>query len=447
MTFMGTLSKSIFLLSVFVGTATCMANEQSKQNLPDPLTLEYALSLADEAHPDLLLKESEILAADALRKDIEKDTGLDIDFDVGAYSSNIDSINIPRRRDHIRAGVVLSQTFYDFGRTSSLLDAVKDIRNSRELAYHDARGQRRLQIMSAYFDVLLSDLKFSLYNEAMAIGYVNFDKDQSRRELGQKTDLDVIRREAEYQKLRVERYDSENQQRGTRASLAEVLNRPGQLPVSLAMPTLDVLNRKLPEVEDLQALALEKNFHLNALRHEVRAAQTDLTTARDSKGLELKGRVEAFGYETSRGTEEELSADLSLTYNFIRPTQDADIAAALAILYSRRAQLQKAESELRQQILNLWHQIEVLQVKREEAATLLQLRELELEESRALYEMEVKADLGYSMSRLTEAQLNSAQTDYQLALVWYKLDLLTANVQMDMTKTIEHPPGASKEER
>lgn len=436
---MDLISKSLLMLFVTFFLVTPGTAETGPSQLPEPLTLEYVLSLADEAHPDLLLKDAELLEAEARRKEIESDTGLDIDLDVGVYATDNDSVNFARRRDHMRAGVILTQTFYDFGRTNSLLAAVEELRHSRELAYHDARGQRRLQIMSAYFDVLLADLKFSLYNESMAVGYVNFDKARDRRELGQRTDLDVIRREAEYQKLRVARYQSENQQRETRARLAEVLNRPGQLPATLSMPKLMALKNKLPEVELLQQQASEKNLHLNALRHEVMAAEKDLRIARDSPELELKGRVEAFGYDSEIGTTDEVSAELSLVYNFVRPDQDAQVAAALTQLYATRAQLQKSESELRQQILSLWHQAEELSVQREAADVLLQLKELELEQSRALYEMEVKADLGFSMTELTEAQLNSAQTDYQLELVWYKLDLLTANIEMDMNHRVNHP--------
>ena len=436
--------KSLLMLCVASFIVTPGFAETGQSKLPDPLTLDYALSLADEAHPDLLLKDAERLEAEARKKEIESDTGLDIDLDVGVYVTDTDTVNFARRKDHARAGLIFTQTFYDFGRTDSMLDAVEELKHSRELAYHDARGQRRLQIMSAYFDVLLADLKFSLYNESMAVGYVNFDKAKDRRELGQRTDLDVVRREAEYQKLRVARYQSENQQRETRARLAEVLNRPGQLPATLSMPRLMALENKLPDVELLQEQALGKNLHLNALRHEVSAAEKDLLIARNSPGLELNGRVEAYGYESDIGTTDEVSAELSLVYNFVRPDQDAQVAAALTRLYAKRAQLQKSQSELRQQILGLWHQAEELSVQREAADVLLQLKELELEESRALYEMEVKADLGFSMTELTEAQLTSAQTDYQLVLVWYKLDLLTANIEMDMNHRINHPQVSSE---
>jgi outer membrane protein TolC len=281
----------------------------------------------------------------------------------------------------------------------------------------------------------------------MAVGYVNFDKAKDRREQGQRTDLDVLRLEAEYQQLRISRYQSENQQRETRAALAEVLNRPGQLPSTLAMPDLKVLNRKLPEVEDLQQSALDKNMHIQALRHNLRAAQLDLQAARNSDGPALKGKLQAYAYEGDFGYEDDLRAEVSLVYNLRKPKKDADVATSLSQLYTAQAQLQKGESEIRQEVLSIWHQIEELSVKREEVKVLLQLRELELEKSRALYEMEVKADLGYSMTDLTRAQLESAQTDYKLALAWYKLDLLTANIKLDLNQRIKQPEETLREEQ
>ena len=439
---MGFLSNRAFAIGLtlmVVLSSTVIADEPSVSKLPDPLTLKHALSLADEAHPDLLLKDAEILSAEARRKNIEATGGINVDLDFSVFATDDDSDRNAWRRDHARAGVIVSSTFYDFGHTDSLLTGADELRYSRELAYHDTRGQRRLDIMAAYFDVLLADLKFSLYNEAMAVGYVNYDKAKDRRELGQRTDLEVARREAEYQKLRVLRYQSENQQRETRAKLAEILNRPGQLPANLAIPKLDAVNRNLVDIDELQKQALEKNFHINALRHEVIAAESDLAAARQSDGPKLRGRVEAYGFESEQGNTDEVRAELSLIYNLHKPERDGDVATELSRLYAARAQLQKAESDLRQETLKTWHHVEELKAQRDETEVLLVLRELQLEKSRALYEMEVKADLGYSMSALTEAQLKSAKTDYQLALAWFKLDLLTANVVLDLKHRTKQP--------
>ena len=45
-----------------------------------------------------------------------------------------------------------------------------------------------------------------------------------------------------------------------------------------------------------------------------------------------------------------------------------------------------------------------------------------LDRSRALYEMEVKTDLGDSMARTTEARRRRVETEYRIALAWARLD-------------------------
>ncbi len=414
-----------------VSSKVINAEVDSKKILPDPLTLEYALSLADEAHPDLLIQDARILNAQANKDSIKASTGIGVQLDLGAYVTDEDRLQTFKNRDHIRAGVIVSKTLYDFGYTNDRVSAAGQLVDSEQWRYQQARGLRRLAISEAYYNVLLSDLQFSQYNEAMSVGYVNFDKAKDRRELGKSTDLDVLERESEYQKLRVLRYKSENLQRSTRANLAEVLNRPNQLPTRLAIPRLAVLSRKLPEVEEIQEQAQKNNFDIRASRYVVQSAETALTAARNLNNPKLDALLTAYEYETDFGTVDELTAGLNFTYDLYQPEQKSVIAIQLANLYSARAKLQKIESDLRQSILQLWHEIEELSVKRESLNVLLELREIKLEQSRALYEMEVKADLGYSMVELTEAQYTQAQNDYQLALAWAKLDLLTGNIKLN----------------
>ncbi len=54
-------------------------------------------------------------------------------------------------------------------------------------------------------------------------------------------------------------------------------------------------------------------------------------------------------------------------------------------------------------------------------------RDLYLDRSRALYELEVRTDLGDAMARSTEAQWLAAQADYRLLLAWARLDALTGS--------------------
>ena len=51
-------------------------------------------------------------------------------------------------------------------------------------------------------------------------------------------------------------------------------------------------------------------------------------------------------------------------------------------------------------------------------------RELALDRSRALYEMEATTNLGDAMVAVSEVRFKQAETDFQLALAWMELNLL-----------------------
>lgn len=426
-----------------LGATPLFAEEPATAKLPDPLTLEYALSLADAPHPDIMLQDAKIKSIEATRQSIEDEGGLDVFLDIGAQDTNKERTQIGRS-DNIHAGIVLRTTLYDFGRTNTKLDVVQEQLASEQLSYLDVRTQRRLQILDAYFNVLLADLRFSRYNEAMATAYIDADRARDRRKLGQVSDLRVLELETEYERVRGLRYESENLQRETRANLAELLNSPEQLPSSLTMPKLGDLSAKLAEVEEFQSLALANNYRINALRTKLMAAEKAVIAARNGDNAIVYGRLLAHKFEGNEDREEnELYAQLVLEIPLLTPNKDSAIAAEIAKVYEARAHLQKSESQLRQSVLKLWHDIEVLQVRRDQMAKLNEFRELSLERSRALYEMEVKADLGDAMVQLTEAQFQVAQTDYQLSLALYKMKVLTGKLNLN-TNDISAPLPAAK---
>lgn len=437
-------TKRSFLLSVVVCLLSTSVTGDEQNPLPDPLTLDYALGLADAGHPDLLLQDARLKSSIAEKQRAENNSGFDVYLDLGLQEMDNDHSSI-QRSDHARAGIIVTKTLYDFGRTSRQIDASQQAVESEQWAFLDIRAQRRVEILQAYFDVLLADLAFNRFNEAMATAFVAADRLRDRRDLKQVSDLAVLEAETEYERVRGLRYRSENQQRETRSKLAIAINRPDNLPSTLAAPDLDVLKRGMPEVEDLQKQALAGNFQINALKRRVAAAEQAVMAARANIRPRLRGTLEAYEYDADRGSSDEVRAELALEVPLYQARQEPGVARELAGLYAARARLAKLELDLQQAVLELWHRIEELRVKRDERAKLLEFRELGLEQSRALYEMEVKADLGNAMVNLTEAQYLSAQTDYQLALAWYKLDILTGKLQLDPVKSTDLKTGMTQE--
>jgi hypothetical protein len=202
---------------------------------------------------------------------------------------------------------------------------------------------QQLEIMQRFYDALLADLSYMRDNEAMAVGYVQFDRARARSELGQFSDLAVAELEAAYQLIRRRRAASDAARRLTRSLLAQALGTPGDLPKTLVQPPSAPDLYPAPELDDVVAAALADNRRVQEL--------------------------------LTRGDEA------------------AHALVAMAV---------------RQRALELLLRLEVLAVAAEQTRTEADWRDLKLDQSRTMYEMEVTADLGYSMSQQTKARRDEA---------------------------------------
>ncbi|UCE75584.1 MAG: transporter, partial [Gammaproteobacteria bacterium] len=90
-----------------------------------------------------------------------------------------------------------------------------------------------------------------------------------------------------------------------------------------------------------------------------------------------------------------------------------------------------AQSEIRQSLVEAWERIGVLRVQRERALIEMDFRDLNLDQARTLYELEARADLGNNMAEFSAARLRRARAEYQLALTWAEVALLTGHPEWD----------------
>lgn len=397
--------------------------------LPSPLTLEQALALAEEAHPDLDRAQARLKAAQAGLDQAESTNG------VRAFIDLTPQMVLPSLRiddelvNDSRARFQLSKRLYDFGRTASLGEAARADIAARELALLDTRQARRLDILARYLDVLLADLRYAVDNEAMAHQYVNFDKSRERHRLGQISDVDLLELEQRYQEAFIPRTRSQKRQAQSRLALAIALNRPDELPAELVLPPLPGNNREVPGHKALLEQALRKNPALVALRQEAEAARAQVAAERARRYPVLSAEGEAAYYERDFASRDDLRATLNLRIPLWQGGEDrAAIALALARLHEQEARLRRAELDLRQAVLDLVQDLESLKIERNAAKLRTSYRDLYLDRSRALYELEVKSDLGDAMTRITEAQWLAAQVEFRLALAWARLDALTGDL-------------------
>ena len=241
--------------------------------------------------------------------------------------------------------------------------SIDNRRNSVESSLISPQEQQQIRILQSFFDVLLADLNNGFINEKMAGSFIDYDRAKNRFELKQLSELVVARLNAEYQIVLQQFRASEAIQRISRSTLAQALNHPKQLPSDLITPDLFEIPDKLPSLDSVYQNALKNNAWINHLK-------------------------EQFSNE------------------------------------NKKAMTSLMQMSLRQQILELLLRLQVLKSAKQQAETENNLRELNLDMSRTLYDMEVKADLGNAMTLQSKAILQEERINYCQYISWAQLNAL-----------------------
>jgi len=413
--------------------------------LPQPLTLADALRLAqDDGHYDLQLRAAELEAARAGLRTAQGERDFTLGLEARLRYVNPPAQNINQEHNDSAALLVARKRLYDFGRSAALEQAAQAVIAGEEQRLALAREQHKLDVLRAFYDVLLADMAFTVANERMAVVYVDYDKQRDRFELGQISQVELLRVQTGYEEILRARNEAEARQRTTRLRLAAALGDPTQLPAKLVEPELQSLpERKAPAIDTIVAEGLEKNPTLAALRRQLEAATSRVEAARARRLPVLDAVVEGGVYNREFGSNDSLRAGLVLTAPLVTGgAVDGEIARAEAERVRAQAMLARAEAELRQRLTELALDIEVLRKAAGGDKVRESYRELYLDRSRAMYEMEVSTDLGDSMVQMSDAHMRSMRTLFALSLSWAELDALLGRPVEPLT-VAKSPEGNS----
>lgn len=427
------------LLSLFSSFAAVMllvipltstyADEKKVELLPEPLTLDIALNLIDQQHPDLRYINADLQSSRSNLQQVLSTNDLNINLKATARWIAPPDISVNQTKEDHRVGLFVNKTLHDFGRSASQVDAATQQVVSQNFQYLNARQHQHIVVMQRYFEVVLADLQFYRYNEEMAVAFIQFDRMQVRHKLGQHSEVEVAEKEAEYNRMRRLRTYSQNQQRVTRALLAQALNRPNNLPATVAKPEVDISPRKLPDVEKTQKTVRKNNPALKSLRAKLIAAKNNIQFAQAGDNPILTGGIETFAYNREISSSDKWRAQITLDIPLWSGSRvDAAVAKAKSEVYKIEAELAQKELLLEQQVLEILLGLETLKAKYDEVLSAMNFTELSLDESRALYELEVKSDLGLSMVKFSEAERNVVKTSFDIALAWAQLDALSGTL-------------------
>lgn len=393
--------------------------------LAGPLTLEAALAAAESNHPDMLYAQAERDSAVADRDIAHSRQDASVSFEGILRRGRPSSGNQDFTSDN-SARLSARKTLHDFGRSSNAEEAALSELKAREADLTTALDKRRMEIMARYFDVLLADMQYAVDNELMAVHYVSFDQGKDRLERGQISSVDLAELESRYRDTLVKRNVSAQKQRLARALLANAMNRPGDLPGALEDPQLPGNQRTLPDYETLLPILLKNNSRLHAQQEMLAASQKRMESLRAEKSPVLDAEVQAADYNRAASTRDDLSAGLILSWPLYQGNRaDSRIAREMAQFSKLQAGAKKLKMELTEALLETCLDITQMQnTARSAARKNIEYRDLQLERSRGLYELELKSNLGTSMVETADANLRARRIEYQLALSFARLEAL-----------------------
>ncbi|QFY89279.1 TolC family protein [Magnetovirga frankeli] len=394
--------------------------------LPEPLHLQQALRLAAQTdHPELLKARARLAAGLAQRDLAERANDLEANLSAGLRLVDPASRAADQTSNDSYLRLSVSKRLYDFGRQQAGQALAEAQIAGSQLHLLNARQQRRLEVMQCFFAVLLADLRHERNSEAMAVAYVGLDKARSRQQQQQLSELDLMRQEQAYQLSQQHLKISDNARRSSRHRLALALNRPGQLSARLEPGKLSGLRRAIPALEGLIEQALSDSPLLAALRSEIRQQRQRVKQVIAEQRPSISGSLGATAYARQMGSYSPLTAELTLQIPLFAGARNrAEQAQAESEVLLKSAELKAAELELRHRLTQLWSELHDLQARRAALQQAADYHELNLDRSRALYQMEVSTDLGDAMLRISQQRLDEAELNYRAELVWAEIDAL-----------------------
>lgn len=412
--------------TVTPGFADTPTDTGDAQPLPDPLRLVDALRLARGGHPAVERQVAERMAA---RSEIER-TRARRDWqawlDLDARATNKARVAGHEFNDDSRASVYATRLLADFGEGAAAVDAAVARLAGAEHAVAYAEALQSVAIMERFLDVRLADLRYFVDDEDMTLAFLRFDRVRDRREQFEEfAEIDELELEAEFRRRLVTRARSAHRQRAARHALSLAMGRPGELADNVVAPVLDAYDRAAPDYDEMLDEVVAAHPLLVALSHRIDAARSTVTHHQVANRPEISARLEATEWSQETGNRDQYVAGLQLLMPLGgAPTRNANVAEAMAEVHRLEADHRALEFEIRQRVLTLVQQLAELELAAQAAAVDERYRDLTLDRSRTLYQLEVRTDLGDSQARQAEAVWRSAKVSFERAITWARLDAM-----------------------
>ncbi len=405
---------------IFVGLFLSFSVQALK--LPNPLTLGYTLTLAKNLNLDEKQQQINIELNEIELKSYQDnyEPTFDIDLQLAGRDNQISSNN------YSHGFVKINKLLFDQN-TQIAQYAANNQLKSAKFTMKQIQDNKILQVMRAFFNIILADMRYQTTLERLALSAVRADHVQDDFDVQDASEVELLEKQALTQLDVSKRIEDAGVQITTRAKLAQLLNIDYEnRPDDLVRPDFTHLfAKKLAEFEFWQKKIQLNNPQLKELKRVLVSLKQQQKLEMDNREITINStlRLGKQKYDIPKNGEWRagLNIIVPLGQNY---AQERKIAKLLAKIKQQELLIKKHRQNLNQQTLSLWTKLRTFKQLNTALTTELDYRDLYLERARANYEMEIENYIGDAMGNLTDTEWKLAKNEFDFVLTLTQLQQL-----------------------
>ncbi|CAC9970551.1 hypothetical protein [uncultured Gammaproteobacteria bacterium] len=409
--------KSLLIAWLFLSFST------QALELPNPLTLRHTLALATKQN----------LEQKQLHINIELDK-IELKSYQDSYKTTVDlDLQLARRdneklgsTDYSHAFIKINKVLYDQNVEINQNAAKSTVKNT-EFALQQLKIDKTTQVMQAFFNIILADMRHETVLERLAISAIRANRIQDNFDVEDASEVELLEKRTLTQLDVVKRIEAEAAQITTRAKLAQLLNIAYEnRPDDLVKPDLTYFFKKeLAGFEIWQEKIQLSNLELGELRRVLANLKQQRNLEKNNKEIVISSNIKLGEQSYDSSKNGNWRAGISFVMPFGQSqSQKNKTSKLLTKIKQQQLRIEQRTQALNQQALSLWLKLKTLKQRHQALTTELDYRDLYLELARANYEMEIKSDIGSAMSNLTDTEWKLTKNEFDFVIVFIQLQQL-----------------------
>jgi|GEM_PF-375372 len=388
------------------------------QPLPNPLTLEHVLKLANENN---FAEKQQLLDIDSKKQQLtdwknQYDTTARVDLQLAKRSDFNRAIN------NSHAFIYLEKTLYDQSIEIGKSAQISSIDDAR-LSLQQLQQNKSIQLARSFFDIVLADLSYETALQRLALSAIREGRIRDDYEIQSASEVALLEKQVDTQISQIQRIKAESKQIQTRAKLAQLLNiRYEDRPDEVVKPNYSAVFKKdLAEFSFYQE-KLKNNLKLKQLEQSLQAIKREISQQKSNLGIVINSsaRLGEQGYLREKNGQWRAGLQLSMPFG-TDANKDSKISQLLIQSKKKQLDIDTLQQQLLGQALEYYLELGALRQIHKALVIELDYRDLHLEKARANYEMEIKSDIGDAMTNYTDSERKLAENEFNYMITLKKL--------------------------